>query len=205
MRRFLSRSTHAVIALLMWHGVALACVYPMPLRVTNETLLSILDGGGKVSNHQRDRLARAMAQMSPDDVKRALSQEARRRDARAAHAVIDTALALASGRGMTVDEGLRDDLFRLDQAVDASCSGSDNAVSGTEDADGAEHGVARRQTGRGGRALTFREGVLRLSLTFTLYMVFLAVLLGLRRHLRQRAAETAATSDPLQGNDVTAP
>lgn len=176
----------------------------MPLRVANETLLSILDGGGNVSVHQRGRLARAVAQMSPDVVKQTLFQEVKRRDARAAHNVIDTALALASGRGMTVDKGLRDDILRVDQAVDASCSGSDSAASGAEDADGAEHGVARRQTGWGGRVLTFREGVLRLSLTFTIYMVFLAFLLGLRRHLRQRAAERAATSDPLQRNDATA-
>lgn len=52
--------------------------------------------------------------------------------------------------------------------------------------------------------LTFREGVMRLSLTFTLYMVFLAFLLGLRRHLRQRADGMAAVPEPPQENDVTA-
>ncbi|WP_299551489.1 hypothetical protein [uncultured Tateyamaria sp.] len=203
MRRLLSRSTHAVIVLLLWHGMAMACAYPTPLRVANGTLLSILDGGGQVSVHQRDRLARAMAQMSPEVVKRTLSQDTPRRDARAAHAVIDTALALASGRGMTVNEGLRDHVVRLDQAVDATCSGGNSAASGNDDADGAEHGTPR-QTDRGGRSLTFREGVARLSLTFTLYMVFLAFLFGFRRQLHLRAAENAAPSEPLQGNDVKA-
>ncbi len=203
MQRSLSRSTLAVTALLLWHSTALACAYPVPLRVANGTLLSVLDGGGNVSVHQRDRLARAMAQMSPEVVKRTLSQDARRRDARAAHAVIDTALALASGRGVTVDEGLRDHVVRLDQAVDASCSGSDSAVSGSEDADGAEHGVTR-PTDRGERSLTFREGVKRLSLTFTIYMVFLAFLFGLRRHLRQRSTEAISASEPLQAHDAKA-
>ncbi|WP_189368108.1 hypothetical protein [Tateyamaria omphalii] len=203
MRRFLSPLAQAVIALVFWQSMALACAYPVPLRVANGTLLAILDAGGNVSNHQRDRLARAMAQIAPDVVKRTLSDEARRRDARAAHAVIDTALALANGRGMTVDEGLRDQVFRLDQAVDASCSGSNSAASGEEDAHSSEHGVTR-QTGGGGRALTFREGVARLSLTFTLYMVFLAFLFGLRRHFRQRAADAEETSDPQQVEDIKA-
>jgi len=203
MQRFLTRLNLAVIAVLLSHTAALACVYPTPLRVANGTLLAVLDQGGTVSVHQRNRLARAMEQMAPDIVKKTISQDARRRDARAAHAVIDTAFALASGRGMTVDEAMWDHVTRLDQAIDVSCSGSDSAVSGSQDANGTEHGL-NRQDNRGGRPVTFSEGVTRLSLTFTLYMVFLAFLFGLRRHLRHRITERAGASEPLRSHDANA-
>lgn len=194
MRRSMFRLTYAVIAVILWPGLLLACAYPTPLRVANATLLSILDEGGQVSIHRRDRLARAMAQMSPDVVKRTVSQDARRRDARAAHAVIDAATALASGRGMRLEEDMRAHVMRLDRAADVSCSGSDGVASGSDEADGAEHGTTR-ETDRGARALTFRERVTRLSLTFTLYMAFLAFLFGLRRQLRERVAKAPAVTE----------
>jgi len=175
-----------ILAMALAPSLVVACVYPAPLRSVNTTLLAVLDAGGTVSIHQRNQLARAVSGFSPDALKRTLSQDVSRGDARAARRVIDTATALASGRGVAVDTGLRDPVSRLGAAITSECAGAGQVAGAGGAAAGAEHG-ARRTDIQGGRALTFREGVARLSLTFTIYLVFLAFLLGVRRHVHQRA------------------
>ncbi|WP_299048449.1 hypothetical protein [uncultured Tateyamaria sp.] len=188
MRMFL-----AVLAgLMLAPAVAIACAYPGGLRATNSALLAILDAGGTVSVHHRQTLRRHLDQINPAAVMQSLDQDVSRRDARAAGAVLATAQALADGRGLQVDGALRDDLRRVSDAVDAACSGGTDVAVGPEQADGAEHGTDRSE-GQGGRGLTFREGVARLSLTFTLYLAFLAFLLGLRRQWRERSRAAPAT------------
>ncbi|WP_299297536.1 hypothetical protein [uncultured Tateyamaria sp.] len=185
--------------------LAAACAYPAPLRSVNATLLAVLDAGGTVSIHHRNRLVRAIAGLEGEALKRTIAQEVARGDARAAGQVIDTATALAAGRGMVVDPGLRDPVSRLGASIQSQCSGTSQVASGTDAAAGAEHGD-RRDVTVGGRALTFREGVARLSLTFTIYLVFLAALLGIRRHVHQRArAQQDGVAPPVAGPDEPEP
>ncbi len=199
MRRF--RPTLWVSMLfLICPAMVWACAFPAPLRSVNTTLLAVLDNGGTVSIHQREALRRAMSQVTPDALKRTLRQDIARRDARAAGAVIDTAVALAGGRGMAVPLELREDVARLEQAVRGACTGTAVSAGGTEDAKSAEHGSDRSE-GSGGRALTFREGVARLSITFTIYLAFLAFLLGARRSIKDRI-RAARAAEPAQPDDA---
>lgn len=183
----------AVVGLVMLPCFAVACVYPGGLRATNATLLSILDAGGAVSVHHRQALRRSLDQIDPALVLQSLRQEVPRRDARAAAVIIETARTLADGRGARVEANMRDTLRRLSDAVDASCSGGIDVATGSEAAQGAEQGT-ERSTGQGGRPMTYREQVARLSMTFTIYLVFLAFLLGFRRqwHARRRAMQDRA-------------
>lgn len=198
--RCLRLSFWGAVLLSLWPALVWACAYPLPLRHANTTLLAALDGGGTVTIHQREALRRVMAQVSPDVLKRQLRQEVARRDARAAGVVIDTAVALASGRGMTVAPNLRDDVARLGQAVKAACLGQASVAGKGEAAQSVEHGTARSE-GDGGRALTFREGVTRLSITFTIYLVFMAFVLGIRRTIKERA-RLSETTEQDQAGDV---
>jgi len=185
-----------VITLAFAPSLAMACVYPAPLRDITRTMSAILDAGGEVSNHQRSRLRRAVAQVSPQALADALRPDIARRDHRAAVAILDKAAALANGNGLRVGDDMRDHTARLSTAVQAACSGNAQAVSSDEAAQGAEHGTTR-STGNGGRALTFREGVARLSITFTIYLAFLAFLLGFRRYWHDRYSPP-----PGEGDDV---
>ncbi|WP_299371140.1 hypothetical protein [uncultured Tateyamaria sp.] len=179
-------------------GLAVACAYPAPLRSVNTTLLAVLEAGGEVSIHHRNRLARTVGGIVPDQLKQHLAQDVARRDARAAAAVIDVAVALADGRGIRLSDDLRDPVARLGAAIQSDCAGSGQVAGGADAAVGAEHGTRRDPT-QGARALTFREGVARLSLTFTVYMTFLAFLLGVRRYVRNRPS--AARADMSQVPD----
>ncbi|MBY5934635.1 hypothetical protein KUV51_16630 [Tateyamaria omphalii] len=180
-------------------------MYPGGLRAANTTLLAVLNGGGDVSIHDRHALRRSLDQMDTQAVLGMLEGDVRRRDARAATAVLTTAQALADGRGVRVDQALRNDVNRLAKAADTACSGNSGAATSSQDADSAEQGT-ERSTGQGGRPLTFREGVVRLSLTFTIYLIFLAFLLGIRRQLKERAAreDQAEDADPIQRFDQSA-
>ncbi|WP_157598786.1 hypothetical protein [Tateyamaria omphalii] len=167
------------------------------MRTINATLLTVLNVGGEVSVHHRGALRRSLGQLDTAAVLSALQEDATRRDARAAQTILTVAQALADGRGVRVEDGVRSDVTRLASAADAACSGAANAATSGEDAAGAEQGKGRN-TGQGGRALTFQEGVVRLSLTFTIYLIFLAFLLGLRRQLRERYGRIQQEEDKTQ-------
>ncbi|WP_147110424.1 hypothetical protein [Tateyamaria sp. syn59] len=167
---------------------ARACIYPSSLRSINATLLAVLNSGGTVSIHHRDALRRSLSQLETPILLRTLQEDVGRRDARSARSILSVAEALADGRGLRVEEGLRNDVSRLAGAADEACSGTVDAATSGDSAAGAEQGK-ERSTGQGGRPLTFREGVVRLSMTFTVYLVFLAFLLGLRRQIRERRAQ----------------
>ncbi|WP_299694086.1 hypothetical protein [uncultured Tateyamaria sp.] len=177
--------------LTLWPAMLWACVYPAPVRAINTTLLEVLNGGGKVSNHQRTRLQRAMAQIAPGAVTATLRAELSRRDARAVGDVIAVAALLADGIGLSVDPDVRTPVTRVRDGIQQTCAQDNAQRSGNgEDATSAEHGLGRNE-GAGGRGLTFGEGVARLSLTFTIYMTFLAFLLGIRRFFKEREAAMA--------------
>ncbi|MEM8654670.1 MAG: hypothetical protein AAGF36_07975 [Pseudomonadota bacterium] len=161
----------------------------------NTLFLDILNQGGAVSVNQRSAITRGLSQINPDALKQQLQQDLSRRDARAANAVIDVAVAFSAGRGIRLDDGLRPHVERLRAAVDSTCSGQVDAATSGQAATEAEHGT-ERSTGNGGRPLTFREGVVRLSLTFTTYLIFLAFLLGFRREWRTRRARLEASRPP---------
>jgi len=190
---------HAVIlgfaiGLLFPPGVAAACVYPMPLRVVNDTLITALDRKGEVDNYTRNRLRRTLDYLSVDAMIDALSGEVSRRDLRAVRSVIGVAAALADGRGLIVDADLRADTTRLKQAVQTACSDATLGVSSAGKANGSERGGARRQgTGRG---LTFREGMVRLSLAFTLYLAFLVFLFFVRQRYKPPVSAPEADGFP---------
>ncbi|MEX0370766.1 MAG: hypothetical protein AB3N09_09060 [Tateyamaria sp.] len=171
---------------------AVACIYPTGLRTANITLAEVLGVGGTVSVHHRERLRRSMVQVNAQAIAATLTPEVGRRTARAMTAVIDTATALAEGRGLTVVEDLRPHISHLNEAIDDACSGETQVAASADEAGGAEQGKSR-QTGQGGGGLTFRQGVGRLSLTFTVYLTFLAFLLGVRRQIRKhlKTAEDA--------------
>lgn len=190
-RRFLA----AICVLVLWSGAGLACVYPAPVRSVTATLLTALNGSGQLANAQRTRLAQAMAQIAPEALSATLSGEVPRRDARAVDAVLAVAEPLARGIGTTVPEAVRTPLNRVRAAVLDTCA-TDNAVQTGDGlrATDSEHGTSRNEGG-GGRALTFGEGVARLSLTFTIYMTFVAFLLGVRRLIKDRAEATPAPDD----------
>lgn len=187
----------AMWVLFLWPTWAWACAYPAPVRTVNATLLEVLNGNGQVANHQRARLQRAMSQLGSG----ALGDDLSRRDARAVRDVIAVASVLADGIGRTVDPDLRTAVTRVRDGIHDTCVQDDaTQAGGGADATSAERGTARNE-GSGGRALTFQEGVVRLSLTFTVYMTFLAFLLGLRRIVKQRgephgAVDTLAPADP---------
>lgn len=185
-------------------GISLACAYPSGLRTANATLDTILRAGGAVSVHHRDTLRRSIGQLDPQSLTATLGPELGRRTVRSMTAVIDTATALASGRGLSVDDAMRPHVKRLHDAVDSACSGATEVAVGGEDAGGAEQGKTR-QGGQGGSGLTFRQGVARLSLTFTIYLTFLVFLLGVRRHYHMRAGGQDLTLDPPPPTELHTP
>lgn len=180
-----------------------ACVYPAPMRSVNTILLEALNANGTLANPQRVRLRQAMSQLSPGALGATLAQEVSRGDARAAAAVLAAAGQLADGIGRVVDPDLRGALTQVRDAIHQTCA-QDNAVqTGTgADATDAERGQARNE-GSGGRGLSFGEGVVRLSMTFTIYMAFLGCLLGFRQFVKAGAGSMA---DPgVHGSGESAP
>ena len=89
-------------------------------------------------------------------------------------------------------------MTRLRDVIKTTCvQGNAASTDKGEAARDAERGNDRN-AGSGGLGLSFGEGVARLSLTFAVYIVFLAFLLGLRRHLKAAAIEpeNAQRRDP---------
>ena len=177
----------------LWPVTAWACAYPTPLRSVNAILLEVLNTNGQLANHQRVRLRRAVDRIGPGALGGALEAELSWRDARAVRRGVGVAAGLAGGGGRTVDPDLRGSLDRIREGIQRTCSGGDAADNaGGDEASSAERGLSRNQ-GSGGRALTFGEGVVRLSMTFSIYMLFLVFLFGLRRAGKAR---TEGVMDP---------
>ena len=196
------------VILILWLGLAAvlmprgadACVYPTALRMVNDTLMGAMDRGGEVRTQTRMRLARALAAMSAQTVVAALAPEITRRELRAVRVVLNEAAALADGRGTVVDPGVRDHATRLKEAVQTACASSAaQGANGTDPADGIDRGGARRQGGTG-RALTFQEGMMRLSVTFTIYLVFLVFLFVTRQAIHAQYAPDRRGAPPDLGN-----
>lgn len=191
----------------MGPGGALACVYPMALRNVNTAFVGAFNAGGAVDVHLRMRLQRSLEGTSIVALEDAVRGEISRSELRAVRGVLTAARALARGDGRALPADLRAQTTQLAEAVQSGCSGAGEGTAGAGDAATAEQGTERREGGAG-TALTFREGVQRLSMTFTLYMVFLAFLLGLRRIVKTRmkaadADERVAEPPPVQ--DVLPP
>ena len=177
-----------------------ACIYPAPLRVVNAVMLGALDGDGSLTRSQRIRLQRAMTQLDPQALQGALRGEVSRGERAEIAQILRAAGALANSTGFAVSPDLRAPLNRLRGAVSDICATEDAVGAGAgEVATDAERGLTR-STGNGGQPLTFSEGVMRLSLTFTIYMTFLAFLLGVRRIVKHREADAMAplSRDPAE-------
>ncbi len=175
-----------VWVLTAWPAMVWACAYPTPVRTANAILLEVLNNGGQINNHHRARLARTMEHIAVGAGNEGLTADLSWRDARAVRAVVEAATTLARGIGREVDPDLRGAVTRVRDGIQTTCVSADAATAARgEDATGSERGT-ERNTGSGGRALTFGEGVVRLSLTFTIYLAFLIFLFVLRRHLKTR-------------------
>jgi len=195
-----------VLALAMMPGTASACVYPTPLRVLNDTMIEAIERGGEVTIRARVRMGRILDNISADDLLRAISGEVSRRNLRAARNVMAAAAALADGRGLKIDPSLGEDTSRLKEAVRSTCSDATQGVTGTAPAKGVEFGGDRKE-GSTGRGLTFQEGLIRLSVAFTIYLIFLVFLFVLRQILNARYPTVVPAATPMttDAQDVRPP
>lgn len=171
-----------------------ACIYPGPLMALNGTLIEIQNMDGRVSVHHRDRLRRGVDALSPDALRRTLAADVGRADLRAVDAVMAVSSELALGVGLVLDPAIRTHTTRLTEAVQTACPGQGQTEGVGDSASGLEHGT--RQAGGTGRALTFREGLTRLSIAFTIYAIFLASVIALRRMQREAALDRTPKDAP---------
>ncbi|MEO9684729.1 MAG: hypothetical protein ABJF86_08245 [Tateyamaria sp.] len=180
MTRFLFHLGLALAVVWLPYG-AWACDYSAPMRLISATLSSVQDTGGRVSPYHRARLRQALQRMDVTAVEREMKGTLGRADQRAALATLTLSSALVNGSGWVLDG--RDVAYvkHLANAIRTSCLADTNAKAQNTATDATlEQGDP--QVGNGGASgLTFRQGIARLSLTFTIYMTFLALVIGLRR------------------------
>lgn len=191
--RYVKRLFYTLILWAAMSGGVFACAYPNAFRVVNDTLNDQLVRGGEVSQFVRHTLRRALDQMPAESILTSMQGQLGRGDLRAARRVLAVAGTLADGRGVTVDPDLRSDTMRLREAVEQDCANGTLDGNGTGEATGVDGG-GERKAGGVGRALTFKEGMTRLSIAFTLYAVFLLALFAFRQFYR-RHYETPTDED----------
>lgn len=195
---------HVAVAWLAMSVPATACSYPLALQVVNKALIDQIDRGGEVSIYTRTTLRRALDRVPADAIVASLKGEVSRGELRAVRKVLEVAAVLADGRGRVVDPNLRDFANRVKSAVNLSCAAGTLEGAGTADATTVEHGGARKD-GQFARALTFKEGLTRLSIAFTLYAVFLIFLFAFRQAYRQHAATHLQDKPAAPPHGVSAP
>ena len=190
---------YVLIAWTVTSTASLACVFPTPLRVVNKTLGQQIDRGGEVGIYVRNTLRRALDSMPADAMLTTLAESASRAEMRSARAVLGVAGTLADGRGRVIHPSLKEHTSRLDEAIQLACSDGTQGASGVSEATSVESGGARKNVGSG-RGLTFGQGLARLSIAFSLYVVFLVFLFAFRqmyhRQYATRAADTSMAADP---------
>ena len=173
----------------MGPGSALACVYPAAVQRVNAVLVTALDTRAPVDVNLRMQVRRALNGTSIVAMQDAMRGDLSRREMRDVRAVLGTANALAEGQRRTLPADLRDQTSRVAAAMHTACSGADGVAAGTTTATDVERGVIRNSD-KADTSLQFGEGVMRLTMTFTIYMLFLAFLLGLRTVLNARIDAT---------------
>ncbi|WP_415401470.1 hypothetical protein [Tateyamaria sp. SN3-11] len=202
MPRSLQSMVMALALILLPYGV-LACAYPIPLQVINTTLGAVHASGGEVGMHHRTRLRRALDQLDVPALRQSLGEVLGRSDRRAADTVLKASAALAGGRGFKLEPDVAEKSRQLASVMQRDCVEGTQAE-GQGATDSTAHGA--RQSERGAAsALTFREGITRLSITFTIYLIFLAAVIGLRRdhklaHAEEDVSEEETPPPPYQGD-----
>ncbi|WP_299147041.1 hypothetical protein [uncultured Tateyamaria sp.] len=171
------------VCAVMVSGPALACAYPPAIRVLVKTLNDVRLSGAEVAIHQRNRLRLALSRLDPAVVRTTLPGELRRANMRSVNALMVVSASLAKGNGVRLSPADTRHTERLATAIREGCEDSNSNIAGTEPAEGAESGARRANEGSG-TALTFREGLNRLSITFALYMAFLSTVVIIRRTQR---------------------
>ncbi|MEO0403025.1 MAG: hypothetical protein AAF214_11670 [Pseudomonadota bacterium] len=184
-----------LLAALWLPGVTWACVYPAAIQTVTATLIDVRDTGGQVAIHHRARLRRTLAGVDPASLSATLASDLSRANLRAVDTVLAGATALADGKGVELGAHLTAASVRLREAVQKDCAQGEQAAAGGSEAQGAEHGARRVGVGTG-TPLTFREGLTRLSVAFTIYAVFLCFVIALRRRWPARH-DTEEVTEPM--------
>lgn len=178
---------HIVILALWLPGVAIACDYPAPLRTISATLMSIQDTSGQVAPFHRARLRQALRHLDLPALQRDLAAALNRADRRAATQMLTLSATLANGIGRDLSERQAAQARHLANAIRVACPADTLAKAQGIPRDASREQSAPHLGDATGTGITFREGLTRLSLTFTIYAVFLAVVIGLRRQWKVMA------------------
>lgn len=204
MVRFLSLFRFVTAAIWL-PGAMWACDYPGPLRAISTTLMSVQEGGGQVGNYHRSRLRQALGQMDVVAVQNNLAGILGRADRRAVAAMLILSQSLANGMGRSLSAGDADQARQLAQSIRTTCPADTQAkAKSTPSSQALEQGESQLD-GDGSRALTFRQGLARLSLTFSVYMTFLAFVIGLRRQWKRTMHRAHRDSGPPPGGRAFSP
>ncbi|WP_299286375.1 hypothetical protein [uncultured Tateyamaria sp.] len=182
------------VCAMMVSGPTLACAYPPGIQVLVKTLNDVRLSGAEVAIHQRNRLRLGLSRLDPAVVRTTLPGELSRANMRSVNAVLAVSAALAKGNGVRLSPADMRHTERLVTAMREGCEDGNSSIAGTEPAKGVESGARRANEGSG-TALTFREGLNRLSITFALYVTFLSTVVIIRR--TQRAGQSTPTPDLL--------
>lgn len=186
-------------------GVAVACDYPAPVRAISATLVSLQDTSGQVAPFHRTRLRQALGRLDVPALQRELNGGLSRADRNALAVVLTLSAALANGNGRSLSPEGRDQARHLATAIRASCAANTQAKAASMPTDTSrEHSVALVEGGAG-TALTFRQSLARLSLIFTLYTVFLALVIGMRHQWKATMQAIDDTNTPPSGGRAFSP
>lgn len=195
-----------LMVLLLWvPGVVWACPYPAPLRAISATLTSVQENGGVVGNYHRARLSRALGQTNESALMRDLGGDVTRGDRRAVAAVLTLSSALANGMGRTLSVPESEQAHHLAAAIRTACLSDTKAKASHATPPASLEQDQQKGAGDGAAGLTFRQGIVRLSLTFTVYMTFLAFVIGLRRQWKRSMQALLDDTGPPPGGRAFSP
>lgn len=204
MKSFLYHLRFAIM--IMWlPGSAWACEYPAPLRAISATLTSVQDTGGRVSPFHRARLRQALTRMDVSAVERDMAATLGRADQRAVVAMLTLSSALANGTGRVLSARDAGHAGHLALAIRTACLAETHAKAQSTTNDTTLEQGDPQIGGDGAPSLTFRQGLARLSLIFTVYMTFLALVIGLRRDRRGAVFSAPADDGPPPGGRSFSP
>ena len=200
-----SRFLRAAMVVICLPAGTWACEYPAPLRAISATLMSVQDSGGQVRTYHRARLRQALGRMDISAVRRDMAAALDRADRRSVATVLTLSSALANGIGRTLGPREATQVAHLATAIRTVCLAETQAKApNTTSTTTLEQGDP--QTGKAGvPGLTFYQGLARLSLTFTIYMTFLAFVIGLRRVWKTKVAHRPSEKGPPPGGRAFSP
>ena len=198
MTRFLYHLRFAIVALWL-PCMGWACDYPAPLRAISATLMSVQHSGGQVKVFHRARLRQALGRMDVSAVQRDMANVLGRADRRAVSAMLTLSFSLANGTGRTLSAQNVDHAQHLATAIRNACLADTQAKAKNTATDAALEQGKPQTGGDGATGLTFRQGLTRLSLIFTIYMASLAIVIRLRMGRKRAFVTLPDEQAPPQG------